>query len=55
MKGYGKNIRYMVDYINKGENLMKKAIDPDIRDKFIAYCDELPRSSYNEDCFFCYI
>ena len=32
----------MVDYINKGENLLKKAIDPDIRDRFIAYCDELP-------------
>ena len=28
----------MVDYINKGE----RSIDPDIRDKFIAYCDQLP-------------
>ena len=32
----------MVYYINKGEKLREKSIDPDIRDKFIAYCDKPP-------------
>ena len=42
IKGCGKDVRYMVYYINKGEKLREKSIDPDIRDKFIAYCDKLP-------------
>ena len=41
IKGYGKDIRYMVDYINQGEKLRDRSIDPDVRDKFIAYCDDL--------------
>ena len=27
IKGHSKDIRYMTDYINKGENLTKKPID----------------------------
>ena len=42
IKEYVKDIRYMVDYINKGKKLRERSVDPDIRDKFIAYCDELP-------------
>ena len=26
IKGYSKDIRYVVDYINKGENLIKKLL-----------------------------
>ena len=36
IKWYGKDIRYMVDYIHKGEKLRESPIDLDIRDKFIA-------------------
>ena len=37
-----KNIQYMVDYINKGENLIKRPIDISNKDKCVAYCSELP-------------
>ena len=36
-KGYSKDIRYLVDHIDKGEKLGERPIDLDI-----AYCDELP-------------
>ena len=62
VKAYTKDIIYMVDRSNNGENLKEIPIDlEDIRDKFIAYDDILPfgillKSSYiDEDCFFCYI
>ena len=32
----------MVDYINKGENLIKRAIDLSNKNKCMAYCSELP-------------
>ena len=32
----------MGDYINKSEKIRERSIDPDIRDKFTAYCNELP-------------
>ena len=32
----------MVDYINKREKLTGRPIDLDIKNQFIAYCDELP-------------
>ena len=35
MKGYSKDIRYMVDYINKGEKLRERSTDPDIRDSLL--------------------
>ena len=38
-----KDIRYIVDHINNGENLKETLINSeDIRDKFIAYTDILP-------------
>ena len=38
-----KDVRYMVNYINNGENLKEIPIDlEDIKDKFIAYNDTLP-------------
>ena len=42
IKGYGKDIRYIVDHIHKGEKLTERRVDLDIRDICIAYCDELP-------------
>ena len=42
IKGYSKDIRYMVDYINRCENPTKKPIDFDIKNESIAYCDVLP-------------
>ena len=32
----------MVDYINKVENLIKRLIDLSSKNKFMAYCSELP-------------
>ena len=32
----------MVDYINKGEKLMKRPIDLSNKNKCMAYCSELP-------------
>ena len=32
----------MVDYINKGKNLIKISIDLDIKNEFITCCDDLP-------------
>ena len=52
VKVYTEDIRYMVDYINNGEKLEERRINlEDIRDKFIAYNDNLPfgilsKSSY---------
>ena len=52
VKGHTKDIRYMVDYINNGEKLEERPINlEDVRDKFIAYSDNLPfgilsKSSY---------
>ena len=46
------NISYMVDYINNSEKLEERPINlEDVRDKFIAYSDNLPfgilsKSSY---------
>ena len=38
-----KYISYMVDYINNGEKLKERPINlEDVRDKFIAYIDNLP-------------
>ena len=42
IKGDRKNIQYLVDYINKGENLIKKPIDLSNKNKCMAYCSELP-------------
>ena len=40
---HNKDVRYMVDYINNGENLKEIPIDlEDVKDKFIAYNDMLP-------------
>ena len=62
---HAKDIRYMVDRINNIEKLTERPINlKNVRDKFIAYSDDLPfgilsKSSYRslktEDCFFCYI
>ena len=41
MKGDKKKIQYMVDYINKGENLTKRPIDLSNKNKCMAYCSEL--------------
>ena len=52
VKAYTEDIRYMVDYINKGEKLKERPINSeDIRDKFIVDNDILPfgilsKSSY---------
>ena len=52
VKAYTEDIRYMVDYINKGEKLKERPINSeDTRDKFIADNDILPfgilsKSSY---------
>ena len=42
IKGYKKNIQYMVDYINKGKKLKTKHIDSRNKNKCMAYCSELP-------------
>ena len=43
VKACTKDIRYMVDHINNGEKLRERPINlEDIRDKFIAYNDNLP-------------
>ena len=42
IKGDKKNIQYMVDYINKGENLIKRPIDLSNKNKCMAYCSDLP-------------
>ena len=40
---HNKDVRYMVDYINNGENLKEIPIDlENVKDKFIAYNDMLP-------------
>ena len=42
VEAYSKDVRYMVDYINKGEKLKKIPINSeDIGDKFIAYSEYL--------------
>ena len=41
-KGNKKYIQYMVDYINKGENLIKIPINLSNKNKCMAYCSELP-------------
>ena len=52
VKAHTKDISYMVDYINNGEKLEERPINlADVRDKFIAYSDNLPfgilsKSSY---------
>ena len=42
IKGDEKDIRYMVDYINKGKNLKTKSIGSSNKNKCMAYCGELP-------------
>ena len=43
VKAYTKDVRYMVDHINNGEKLIERPINSkDIRDKFIAFSDNLP-------------
>ena len=42
IKGDRKNFQYLVDYINKGENLIKRPIDLSNKNKCMAYCSELP-------------
>ena len=43
VKVHTKDISYMVDCINKGEKLTERPINSDdIRDRFIAYSDNLP-------------
>ena len=42
IKGYKKNIEYMIDYINKGKNLKIKPIHLSNKSKCMAYCSELP-------------
>ena len=42
IKGYKKNIQYMIDYINTGKNLKIKPIDLSNKNKCMAYCSELP-------------
>ena len=42
IKGDRKNIQYLVDYINKGENLIKRPIDLSNKNKCMASCSELP-------------
>ena len=42
IKGDRKNIQYLVDYINKGENLIKRPTDLSNKNKCMAYCSELP-------------
>ena len=40
---HNKDVRYMVDYINNGENLTEIPTDlEDTKDEFIAYNDTLP-------------
>ena len=52
VKAYTKDTRYMVDHINNSEKLEENPINlEDIRDKFIAYSENLPfgilsKSSY---------
>ena len=41
-KGNKKYIQYMVDYINKGENIIKIPINLSNKNKCMAYCSELP-------------
>ena len=38
IKGYRKDTKYMVDYIDKGEKLTKIPIDLNIKNKFMGYC-----------------
>ena len=43
VNAYSKDIRYTVDYVNKGEKLEERPINLEyIRDKFIAYSDYSP-------------
>ena len=42
IKGASNDIRYIVDYTNKGQNLIKRPIDLSNKNKYVAYCDELP-------------
>ena len=41
IKGDKKNIQYMVDYVNKGENPIKRLIDFSNKNKCMAYCSEI--------------
>ena len=36
-KGYSKDIRYVIYYIDKGEKLTERPIDLNIKNEFIAY------------------
>ena len=43
VNAHTKDIRHMVDYINNGEKLKERPINlEDVRDKFIAYNNNLP-------------
>ena len=43
VEAYTKDMSYMGDYVNNGENLKERSINlEDIRDRFIAYSDYLP-------------
>ena len=42
MKGCRKDIKYMVDCIDKGERLTKRPIDLNIKNEFMGYCGGLP-------------
>ena len=43
VKAPTRDISYMVDYINNSKKLKKRPINlEDVRDKFIAYSDNLP-------------
>ena len=42
IKGNKKYIRYITDFINNGKNIKIKLIDLSIKNKYIAYCGELP-------------
>ena len=42
IKGDKRDIQYMVDCINKDENLVKRPVDLSNKNKCMAYCSELP-------------
>ena len=42
IKGYKKDIQYVVGYINKGKNFKIKRTDSSNKSKCMAYCSELP-------------
>ena len=47
IKGYKKDIQYMVDYINKGKSLMTKPIGFSNKNKCMTYCSELPHGIFS--------